>query len=58
VTEIISYRNAKVYWSTMEELFHYVNMLRATKIISIRPCTLDVTSTVHCSEVYYEYRLR
>lgn len=52
---IFSYRNKKLYWKEPEDLIKQINELCATDIISIKLAVPDMTTTLQCSAVYYEY---
>ena len=52
-----SYSSKKISYISDAELVKKINGLRATEIISIKPCIPDATDTRFWVSVYYEYSL-
>ena len=51
-----SYASKKISYISDAELVKKINGLRATEIISIKPCIPDATDTRFWVSVYYEYQ--
>ena len=50
-----SYRDRKIAFKDITDLVRQVNNLKASEIISIKPCVPDRTDTKNWVSVYYEY---
>lgn len=51
------YGSKKIYHSTHDEMIKQVNDLHYTRILHVVPGIPDMTTTKHCSMIYYEIEI-
>lgn len=55
IIERTSFALRKIYWDDEIQFVKALNNLKAKKILSIESDCPDITTTKHCSLIYFEY---